>query len=46
MAGLKAAFGAGENYNPCKAFPTHKGCGVVSQARVQRAAAAGAEMWV
>ena len=46
MAGLKAAFDAGENYNPCKAFPTHKGCGEVSQARVQRAAAAGAEMWV
>jgi glycolate oxidase len=46
MAGLKEAFGAGENYNPCKAFPTHKGCGEVSQARVQRAAAAGAEMWV
>jgi glycolate oxidase len=27
MAKLKAAFGAGERLNPCKAFPTHKGCG-------------------
>jgi glycolate oxidase len=27
MAKLKLAFGAGERFNPCKAFPTHKGCG-------------------
>jgi glycolate oxidase len=47
MAALKTAFGAGENYNPCKAFPTHKGCGEVTQAQVQRAAAAiGAELYV
>ena len=46
MAGLKAAFKAGENFNPCKAFPTHKGCGEVTLAQAQRAAAAGAEMWV
>jgi glycolate oxidase len=29
MAKLKAAFGAGEHFNPCKAFPTSKGCGEV-----------------
>ncbi len=29
MAKLKAAFGAGERFNPCKAFPTSKGCGEV-----------------
>ena len=29
MARLKAAFGAGERFNPCKAFPTHTGCGEV-----------------
>jgi len=29
MQRLKAAFGAGERFNPCKAFPTHKGCGEV-----------------
>jgi len=27
MQQLKDAFGAGERFNPCKAFPTHKGCG-------------------
>jgi glycolate oxidase len=27
MQRLKTAFGAGERFNPCKAFPTHKGCG-------------------
>jgi glycolate oxidase len=36
MGRLKAAFKAGENYNPCKAFPTHKGCGELSQAHIQR----------
>jgi glycolate oxidase len=46
MSRLKAAFGAGENYNPCKAFPTSKGCGEVDRAQVQRAAATGAEMYV
>jgi glycolate oxidase len=29
MAGLKTAFGADERFNPCKAFPTSKGCGEV-----------------
>lgn len=39
MRKLKAAFGAGENYNPCKAFPTHKGCGEVHSTHVARLAA-------
>jgi glycolate oxidase len=39
MSRLKSAFKAGERYNPCKAFPTHKGCGEVTQASMQRAAA-------
>ncbi|MEX0749917.1 MAG: FAD-linked oxidase C-terminal domain-containing protein [Dehalococcoidia bacterium] len=47
MGRLKAAFKAGENYNPCKAFPTHKGCGELSQAHVARVAAAvGADVYV
>jgi glycolate oxidase len=29
MSRLKLAFGAGESFNPCKAFPTSKGCGEV-----------------
>jgi glycolate oxidase len=29
MQRLKTAFGAGERFNPCKAFPTSKGCGEV-----------------
>jgi glycolate oxidase len=33
MLRLKTAFGAGESFNPCKAFPTSKGCGEL-QARV------------
>jgi glycolate oxidase len=36
MARLKSAFKAGEHYNPCKAFPTHKGCGELNQAHIQR----------
>ena len=36
MAKLKAVFGAGERFNPCKAFPTSKGCGEVHQAAIQR----------
>jgi glycolate oxidase len=27
MRRLKVAFRAGERFNPCKAFPTHRGCG-------------------
>lgn len=38
MSRLKAAFKAGERYNPCKAFPVHKGCGEVSQAHIARLA--------
>lgn len=38
MARLKAAFKAGERYNPCKAFPVHKGCGEVSQQHIARLA--------
>jgi glycolate oxidase len=29
MSRLKSAFGAGERFNPCKAFPTTNGCGEV-----------------
>ena len=36
MARLKAAFGSSELYNPCKLFPTGKGCGEVTQARIER----------
>jgi glycolate oxidase len=47
MARLKSAFKAGENYNPCKAFPTHKGCGEVSQAHLANVAAKiGADIYV
>jgi hypothetical protein len=31
MQRLKAAFGAGERFNPCKVFPTHTGCGEVQR---------------
>jgi glycolate oxidase len=41
MAKLKVAFGSDELYNPCKLFPTGKGCGEVSQARIERAMAQG-----
>ncbi len=36
MAKVRAAFGATELYNPCKVFPTGKGCGEVSQANIER----------
>jgi len=39
MSHLKVAFGAGERFNPCKAFPTHRGCGEVSVANAQRTVA-------
>jgi glycolate oxidase len=35
MSKLKAAFGAGESFNPCKAFPTSKGCGEVRSKAIQ-----------
>lgn len=44
MLKLKAAFGAGERFNPCKAFPTHKGCGEVM--RGPATARVGADVWV
>jgi glycolate oxidase len=47
MARLKVAFKAGEHYNPCKAFPVHKGCGEVSQAHIAKfAPALGNEIYV
>jgi glycolate oxidase len=47
MRRLKAAFGAGDLYNPCKAFPTHTGCGEVSQAHIQHIARAiGPDVYV
>jgi glycolate oxidase len=36
MAKVKAAFGSNDLYNPCKLFPTGKGCGEVTQARIER----------
>jgi glycolate oxidase len=36
MAKVKAAFGSSDLYNPCKVFPTGKGCGEVSHAQVER----------
>ena len=35
MAKVKAAFGSKDLYNPCKIFPTGKGCGEVSQAKIE-----------
>jgi hypothetical protein len=47
MARLKTAFKAGEHYNPCKAFPAHKGCGEVSQAHLARmATVVGEDLYV
>ncbi len=43
MSKLKLAFGAGESFNPCKAFPTSKGCGEVHSKVVQ---AFGADAYV
>ncbi len=36
MERLKAAFRAGELFNPCKAFPTSKGCGELQAKAIQR----------
>lgn len=47
MTHLKRAFGADEQFNPCKAFPTHRGCGEVSSARAQQAASKiGGDLYV
>ena len=35
MANVKAAFGGNDLYNPCKIFPTGKGCGEVTQAKIE-----------
>ena len=40
MTNLKRAFNADERFNPCKAFPTHRGCGEISPAALQRVAGA------
>ncbi len=37
MARLKTVFRAGAQFNPCKAFPTHKGCGETHQGPAMRA---------
>jgi glycolate oxidase len=39
MMKVKAAFGANELYNPCKIFPTGKGCGEVTRQQFERVAA-------
>ena len=44
MSRLKKAFGAGERFNPCKAFPTHKGCGEIH--RGPAVAALGPDVYV
>ena len=36
QGGVPAVFGAGERFNPCKAFPTTKGCGEVTHSAIQR----------
>ncbi len=46
MSRLKRAFAAGEGFNPCKAFPTHRGCGEVTGARMTQAARAGEGVYV
>ena len=47
MAKLKRAFGADEYFNPCKAFPSHRGCGEVGHANLQQAASRlGGELYV
>ncbi|MCI0849961.1 MAG: FAD-binding protein [Chloroflexi bacterium] len=47
MAKLKAAFGSNDLFNPCKIFPTGKGCGEVSQSQVQRVIAqAGPDAYI
>ncbi|MCH7812092.1 MAG: FAD-binding protein [Chloroflexi bacterium] len=47
MAKVKAAFGGSDLYNPCKIFPTGKGCGEVSQANIERVMAqAGPDAYI
>jgi len=46
MAGLKAAFAAGDGFNPAKIFPSSKGCGEVSSRMKAAIAAVGPEAYV
>ncbi len=46
MSRLKAAFGAGEGFNPGKVFPTNRGCGEVSSRMRSAIARAGPEAYV
>ncbi len=46
MSRLKAAFGAGESFNPAKVFPTNRGCGEVSSRMRSAIARAGPEAYV
>ncbi len=47
MAKVKAAFGANELYNPCKLFPAGKGCGEVTQAKIEHVMAqAGPDAYI
>jgi glycolate oxidase len=47
MRALKSAFKSGDLYNPCKAFPTSRGCGELTQAHVQQVSVAvGSDMYV
>jgi glycolate oxidase len=47
MSSLKRAFKAGDLYNPCKAFPSGRGCGEVTQAHIARMAPVlGDELYV
>ena len=39
MAALKRAFRANDLYNPCKAFPTHRGCGEATQSQITKLSA-------
>jgi glycolate oxidase len=39
MSRVKRAFGSSDLFNPCKIFPTGKGCGEVTQRQVERAMA-------
>jgi len=47
MARVKSAFGSNDLYNPCKIFPTGKGCGEVSQKQVDHVMkAAGPDAYI
>jgi glycolate oxidase len=46
MSRLKRAFGSDERFNPCKAFPSHRGCGEVTAARMQQVSVNGEGVYV